>query len=536
MRNLQRFSGVLYTLLFSLFFFFVFTLASAQSPDSPIEDGVEEARIGSSGCPADPCPCFGGFKQMEIYYFGEDNVDIDVYSSSNLTELVVSFSGVNSGDLLTIDGTGLPFGRLNARTFFKVTNAVGDVCVTRIFSQCATNSWPGALDDRNPLGKTYGDFVVFSHTDMQDSECSLADSGANQDWHVGGNVVAAPNNTMGSRNVEDVTFITGDVPRAVITKTGNVGIGTQTPAARLDVAGDAIVQGELDVNGDARMNSGTAATSPTSGALVVTGGTGISGDLHVGGDGQIHDNLNVGNNADVTNDLTVGNNANVTNILSVGSDASVGGNLDVTGSGAIGTDLAVGNDANIGHTLFVTEDALVGNNMVTANNADVGNNLTVLNTIFSNLIQANAGDLAIESPGGTDIIINGNASDGKVAIGTTSIPLNVMGTDVSAYKLFVKGGILTEEMRVRTDWADYVFRKDHKLPTLSEVKAYIDHFGHLPDMPSAEEVETQGLELGENAKNQQAKIEEIYLYLFQMEERIKTLEEENARLKTLLEK
>ncbi|HHB51540.1 MAG TPA: hypothetical protein ENK75_00620, partial [Saprospiraceae bacterium] len=59
-----------------------------------------EERIGSTGCPADPCPCTGGFTQMGIYYFGEDNVDIDVYSSYTQTELVVSFSGANSGDLL----------------------------------------------------------------------------------------------------------------------------------------------------------------------------------------------------------------------------------------------------------------------------------------------------------------------------------------------------------------------------------------------------------------------------------------------------
>ncbi|MEY4938029.1 MAG: hypothetical protein RIS64_4388, partial [Bacteroidota bacterium] len=59
--------------------------------------------------------------------------------------------------------------------------------------------------------------------------------------------------------------------------------------------------------------------------------------------------------------------------------------------------------------------------------------------------------------------------------------------------------------------------------------------GHLPNTPSAEVVERQGLELGATAKNHQEKIEEVFLHLIDLEKRLKSLEAENAALKARLQ-
>lgn len=121
--------------------------------------------------------------------------------------------------------------------------------------------------------------------------------------------------------------------------------------------------------------------------------------------------------------------------------------------------------------------------------------------------------------------------DGRVAIGTELTPASLGGDDISAYRLFVEGGILSKEVRVRTAWSDYVFAPDYELLPLPEVAAHIAEHGHLHATPSGAHIEASGLELGSMAANQQAKIEELFLHLIEMDARVKALEEENARLK-----
>ncbi len=106
--------------------------------------------------------------------------------------------------------------------------------------------------------------------------------------------------------------------------------------------------------------------------------------------------------------------------------------------------------------------------------------------------------------------------------------------DLTSYRLFVKGGILASEVRVRTDlWPDYVFERDYVLQPLSEVEQYIAENKHLPNMPSAEKIESEGLELGNIVKLQQEKIEELTLHLI---EQNKQIEELKAQMQLLINK
>jgi len=114
---------------------------------------------------------------------------------------------------------------------------------------------------------------------------------------------------------------------------------------------------------------------------------------------------------------------------------------------------------------------------------------------------------------GDDLVIDGS---GNVAIGTT---------DPKGYKLAVAGTAIAEQMTVKlqANWPDYIFKKDYTLMPLSELKTYIDKNHHLPEIPSAADVEKDGLNLGEMNKLLVKKVEELTLYLIEKEKEIKDL-------------
>lgn len=109
-------------------------------------------------------------------------------------------------------------------------------------------------------------------------------------------------------------------------------------------------------------------------------------------------------------------------------------------------------------------------------------------------------------------------ADSFIGIGTTSF---TDGTDI--YRLSVKGAIRADRVKVYTTWADFVFEKSYKLPTLKEVENHIKENGHLKDIPSAKEVESKGIELGEMNKLLLQKVEELTLYIIEMNKEIQQL-------------
>ncbi|MBK8821009.1 MAG: hypothetical protein IPN49_18715 [Saprospiraceae bacterium] len=116
--------------------------------------------------------------------------------------------------------------------------------------------------------------------------------------------------------------------------------------------------------------------------------------------------------------------------------------------------------------------------------------------------------------------------DGAVAIGDNT-PKKAVG-----YLLSVDGKIAAEEVLVDldVDWPDYVFKNNYDLKSLEEVKNFIQEKGHLPNVPSAKEVENNGILLGNMNKVLLEKIEELTLYILQQEERMKNYELRIAKL------
>jgi hypothetical protein len=103
---------------------------------------------------------------------------------------------------------------------------------------------------------------------------------------------------------------------------------------------------------------------------------------------------------------------------------------------------------------------------------------------------------------------------GNVGIGT-AIP----GT----YKLAVNGSIRSKEVVVETGWADYVFDEKYQLKPLLEIEKYINLNKHLPDIPSAKEIRTNGLKVGEVQTKMMQKIEELILYIIEQDKKIEKL-------------
>ncbi|GGA92029.1 Ig-like domain-containing protein [Puia dinghuensis] len=108
----------------------------------------------------------------------------------------------------------------------------------------------------------------------------------------------------------------------------------------------------------------------------------------------------------------------------------------------------------------------------------------------------------------------------NIAIGTSN-PDN--------YKLAVNGTAIFTKVKVKTagTWPDYVFEKGYALPGLPELEKYLAEHKHLPGIASQQEVQANGIDVGDHAAALLKKVEELTLYLI---EQNKTLTEQNRQL------
>lgn len=72
---------------------------------------------------------------------------------------------------------------------------------------------------------------------------------------------------------------------------------------------------------------------------------------------------------------------------------------------------------------------------------------------------------------------------------------------------------------------DYVFGPNYDLMSLPELRKFVQEKHHLPNIPSAAEYAQNGVDLGELNRLLLEKTEELTLYILQLEERLKALEE-----------
>ncbi len=115
--------------------------------------------------------------------------------------------------------------------------------------------------------------------------------------------------------------------------------------------------------------------------------------------------------------------------------------------------------------------------------------------------------------------------DGKVGIGTDNL----------SAELTVNGHIHAREVRVfTTAGADFVFDEDYDLKDIDELEKYVTENKHLPDIPSEKEMIEEGLHLGEMDIKLLQKVEELTLYIIDMNKKLEALSAENEKLKKLI--
>lgn len=206
---------------------------------------------------------------------------------------------------------------------------------------------------------------------------------------------------------------------------------------------------------------------------------------------------------------------------------STGENLYLSRGGAF-TDLTIDPEGDVGiggEILPVSKLQISSGNEVnyTAHGFLMLGQTSLSNMIFdqNEILARNNGesaDLFVQHDGGHLLLCG--LEQGGVGIGLTS------GTSMPAGSLLaVDGKITCEEVLVKLsqNWPDYVFSDTYKLQSLQEVKSYIKENHHLPGIPSAAQVESDGIEVGDMQHRLLEKIEELTLHLIRLEEELNAL-------------
>lgn len=159
-------------------------------------------------------------------------------------------------------------------------------------------------------------------------------------------------------------------------------------------------------------------------------------------------------------------------------------------------------------------------------------------------------------PTGGGFIISGNMTSTNIAIDNNEIMarnngavsklyLNNDGGDVSmcyaggnvligaaepaaGYLLSVDGKVMCEELKVQLseNWPDYVFEEDYAMPSIGELKAFVKTNKHLPGIPNAEEMK-DGISIGDMQTRLMKKVEELSLYIIQLQDQIDSLKQQH---------
>jgi len=326
---------------------------------------------------------------------------------------------------------------------------------------------------------------------------------------------------------------------------GNVGVGSNTPLEKLDVSGNIrsrnniLADNDITLTGNLQAGNNVNASGNVSGGNISTSGNLVTaGTSFLNGDVTTNNDININNTAAIIqfkinaakkaffqlngDDLRFGtNSSNSAGKVVVRMD---GDDMVSFEKSAAGAPLArfLLNGTSKG-TIGLTADG----DMILRTNA--GSGLALTPTGASVLLNPSGGNVILSPSGGGDILMNtfsgGNINmnpNGQVAIGVSVVA-------ASGYKLTVSGKVLCEELKVKlrsTGWPDYVFGKNYNLPSLMEVEKFIQQYKHLPNIPTAAEVEENGIEVGDMQKRMMEKIEELTLNVIELKKEINALKKE----------
>ncbi len=349
--------------------------------------------------------------------------------------------------------------------------------------------------------------------------------------------------------------------KLAIKPSGNVGVGTFTPESKLTIIPGAVLPTVIN-NKDIYLGALVKTTSGRSGFTVLNSNNylnGLDNNAHFSsifpfedsntsndlkwkafrlqtgvnlvdkfwvnklGDGYYAGKLGVNiGSTNVDGDLQVGNST-------VNGMVFLGGGKGYAGIGSTRSDGGL----VLGYNIYARYDGEADNLIARVGQTYVGKGYSGIKIGQNGVIDffgkngnVTANDIA-NTPDNIKMRIDTN---GNVSIGALTS---------DKHKLAVGGKMIAEEVNVQLrkldgSWPDYVFEKEYKLPALVDVENHIKEKGHLQNIPSANEVLKEGINLGEMNAKLLEKIEELTLYTIQQEKEIKSQEERLAKLEKLL--
>ncbi len=254
------------------------------------------------------------------------------------------------------------------------------------------------------------------------------------------------------------------------------------------------------------------------------------GDYNFGaGETTLHSNTSGMSNVGIAYQSLFANTTGNANI-GIGQTALVS---NISGNFNIG----IGNSA--GNNLTTGDDNIAIGNRATFPNTSGSGQLNIGNVIFGTGLTHNYnsetdppipnGNIGIGKISPIEKLdVNGNIyTNAKVLIGT-------LGLNTGTHSLAVNGSAIFTKAVVKlttAPWPDYVFKPTYKLPSLKELEKYLLKNQHLPDVPSAAEVEKNGIDLGDNQTILLKKVEELTLYMIELNKKVEALAKENEALK-----
>jgi len=355
---------------------------------------------------------------------------------------------------------------------------------------------------------------IFNGSDWTNAANSVA--AATDPWLRGGNAIV-PGEFIGTTNSEPLIFKSGNQISGYLGVFPNSNTFFGYRAGVTNVTPSSAGQGNVAI-GSFSMEKNTSG----SGNFAI--GTFALRENTTGGSNfALGINALYNNNGDYN--LGIGPNALLAN-TSGASNTGIGQN-------AIGSNTSGGNNTGVGQNSLYS-------NIAGRSNVALGNSAGFSSTGTGNVFLGfNAGysettnnKLYIANTNTTTPLIYGDFSAKFVTIGDIPASTAKRSDAVTSggYNLLVKGGILTEKVKVAlvttTDWADYVFENEYKekMMSLEDIEKYTLINKHLPNVPSAQEMVEKGMEVGQTSKMFMEKIEELTLYIIELNKRIKDLE------------
>jgi hypothetical protein len=187
----------------------------------------------------------------------------------------------------------------------------------------------------------------------------------------------------------------------------------------------------------------------------------------------------------------------------------------------------------VGTTIYYKKNGTTFYTSLTSSNSQLIADVS-LNQTGATIANAKA---SFNIPGGTITDWQLNNSDifydaGVVSVNTTTSTkaFSIVNSGTTEFQVNGDGKVYAREVEVTlTPFPDYVFEKDYYLMPLSDLEKFILEEKHLPNIPSAQEVEKKGMGLGELSVKQMEKIEELTLYILELHKRLDEMEKEIER-------